>query len=329
MKIWIPAVKAGTGADTFFLNLARGLGRRGVIVEVSWFHRLAELLPHLLARARIPKGTDIIHTNSWYGFAFGRHAPALIVTVLHWVHSPDFKRRRGPLQGKYHDWLIRRYEHLSLARAKCVTAISNYTARQVSSDIPSISPVVIHPGVDTETFKPRSEPGPRARQFRLLHLGSPSRRKGFHLLPEIMKRLGDDFLLHYNKGPARPRATNMRYLGELDLAGLVREYQSCDALIFPTRYEGFGYVAAEAMSCGKPVIATDCSALPELVADGGTGILCPADDVNAFVAAAKRLREDSEACTRMGEAARQRMLAQYRLDTMIDRYLELYRAVAG
>ena len=52
-------------------------------------------------------------------------------------------------------------------------------------------------------------------------------------------------------------------------------YGSMDILLMPSVREGFGLSIAEAMACGLPVVATNCSAIPELIDDGKGGFLCP------------------------------------------------------
>jgi glycosyltransferase involved in cell wall biosynthesis len=84
----------------------------------------------------------------------------------------------------------------------------------------------------------------------------------------------------------------------------------------------------EAMGCGLPVIAASSSSLPEVVADGQTGLLCPVDDVAAFVAAARRLQSDAGLWRTMRLAARERAVARFSEAQQVQRYLDHYRALA-
>ena len=67
-------------------------------------------------------------------------------------------------------------------------------------------------------------------------------------------------------------------------------YNAVDVLVAPSLYEGFGITPAEAMACGTPVIASNTTALPEVV--GNAGILVPPTDIQAIAAAIKRLQQD-------------------------------------
>jgi glycosyltransferase involved in cell wall biosynthesis len=108
---------------------------------------------------------------------------------------------------------------------------------------------------------------------------------------------------------------------------LIKAYQQSDALLFPSRLEGFGYVALEAMACGKPVIAGANSALPEVVENGVTGLLCPTDDVHAFADACRRLAGDPEMVREYGEAARRRAEEVFSEDIIVPQYIRLYEQI--
>lgn len=85
---------------------------------------------------------------------------------------------------------------------------------------------------------------------------------------------------------------------------LVLLYNGATALLYPSRYEGFGLPALEAMACGTPVLASTGSALEELV--GEAGWLLPPDDGPAWAAALETIGRDSAARQRLAEAGRRR-----------------------
>ena len=114
-----------------------------------------------------------------------------------------------------------------------------------------------------------------------------------------------------------------------DMHQMVECYRSCDALLFPSRLEGFGLAALEAQACGLPVIATQGSSLVDVVEDGRTGLLCTMDDVEAFVAAARRLAKNPTEWREMGEAARQRVATLFSEEQSVSAYIECYRKVLG
>jgi len=88
--------------------------------------------------------------------------------------------------------------------------------------------------------------------------------------------------------------------------------------------EGFGYQIAEAVACGKPVITTNCSALPELIIDKRGGFLCEMDNVNDFVEKIKILSENKNLVEKMGQFNRQRAIKKFNLKKMEKKYQQLY-----
>jgi L-malate glycosyltransferase len=81
------------------------------------------------------------------------------------------------------------------------------------------------------------------------------------------------------------------------------------------------------MSSGLPVIASDCSSLPERVQQGDGGYLCEIGDIDAFVSAIKRLRDPALRAAQ-GAFNRSRAEDDFDLELMVDRYRDVFTAVA-
>lgn len=111
-----------------------------------------------------------------------------------------------------------------------------------------------------------------------------------------------------------------------DVAAWLRE---AEALVHPVRWEGFGLVLLEAMLSGKPVVATRVSSIPEIVADGETGVLVPPDDADGLAAAIESLLADPERARRLGAAGAQRAREEFSVDRMASSTLALYESVLG
>ncbi|MEB3220688.1 MAG: glycosyltransferase family 4 protein [Candidatus Sericytochromatia bacterium] len=90
-------------------------------------------------------------------------------------------------------------------------------------------------------------------------------------------------------------------------------YPATDVFVLPSRAEGYGMAAVEAMGFGLPVIATRISALQELVEDEVTGLLVPPDDPAQLAAAMARLLEDATLRARLGAAGRNAFLTQHEI----------------
>jgi glycosyltransferase involved in cell wall biosynthesis len=215
----------------------------------------------------------------------------------------------------------------SFKAADAIVAVSQFAADSLHRTSFADKVEVIHNWIDIDKYRPIEEKEPANKPFRLLFVGKQSRLKGADMLPAIMNQLGDDFHLSIAGTMRRTRGTvlpgNMSSLGWLNEAKLIRAYQECDALLFPSRSEGFGYTALEAMACGKPVIASNATALPEIVADGLTGVLCEAGDIEAFVNASRWLAADYLRSPAMGNAGRKRAVERFAESQSIEKYLRI------
>lgn len=326
IKVWFPAIRAGTGSDVFTRRLAQALEKRGLATEISWYPLACEPLAPLLRMARPPAGTDIIFANSWNGFAFRRAGVPLVVTLHHGGFHPTAQQHRSAAQSLYRRVLIAPFEKKSFAQADAITAVSRFAADSLQANWPgAIEIQVIYNWVDTTVFRPAEHTPPRdSDTFKLLFVGKLSRLKGADLLAPLMRRLGPRFELRIaGKGElCQDLPTNMRMLGWLDQAALVRAYQECDALILPSHSEGFGYAALEAMACGKPVIGSATAALPELISTERNGMLCECGNVAAFAAAVRALASDQGKARDYGMAARSTAL-EFSEARALDQYISV------
>ena len=330
MKIWFPSIRTESGSDVYVERLSQELRERGVDVVVSWFDHLYEIIPILLKKVPAPPNIDVIHANSWSAFAFRREHIPLVVTMHHLVHDREYAPYRSFAQAAYHTLLIRNYERKSIRVAEKVIAVSDYTAKVTEKYFGSGKISVIYNGIDTDYFSPGPASGFDSQHFNLLFVGSPSRRKGFDFLVRIMGELGSGYQLYYTSRPGRFRSSiseNCISLGKLDEDQLLEAYRNCDVLVFPSRYEGFGYVVAEAMACGKPVIAARTSSLPELIENGKNGILCSPDSIDEFVGAIKKIQYEKELAKNIGLNARMSIVNKFTLGQMVDKYIELYESI--
>ncbi|MRR18410.1 MAG: glycosyltransferase, partial [Deltaproteobacteria bacterium] len=83
----------------------------------------------------------------------------------------------------------------------------------------------------------------------------------------------------------------------------------------------------EAMSCGLPVVATDCSSLPELIDEGKGGFLCPVGDVDAFADRICHLAENARLRREMGDYNRAKVEKLFTLNRMIAEYQKLFEEI--
>ncbi len=98
---------------------------------------------------------------------------------------------------------------------------------------------------------------------------------------------------------------------------------SADIVVVPSRFEGFGLTALEAMGLSKPVIASRAGGLPEVLGD--TGRLVPVGDATAIADALVELSQDQILRTGLGRAARTRAKAEFGLSTIAARLVKIYQ----
>lgn len=199
---------------------------------------------------------------------------------------------------------------------------------------------VIHHGIDTDIYRP---PADRAAAFAASGLpgtygigcfGRLREQKGTDVFVEAMCRLlpnypdftaviigavTPDQQIFARGLRARVEAAGLqqrvRFLGELPIAEVPRWYQRISIYAFTSRNEGFGLTLLEAMASGNALVAARAGAATQLVVDGRTGILVPAGDVDALVAALEPLMRDPDQAAVMGRRARDRAVDDFGVDS--------------
>lgn len=101
-------------------------------------------------------------------------------------------------------------------------------------------------------------------------------------------------------------------------------YAAIDIYVCTSTSEAFSLVVAEAMACGKPVVATNVGGIPEVMSDGKTGFLVPPGDPDAVAEAAEPLLQDQTLRRLMGDCGRRRVQSEFSLERMITTHEKLY-----
>ncbi|MAE94889.1 MAG: glycosyl transferase family 1 [Deltaproteobacteria bacterium] len=190
--------------------------------------------------------------------------------------------------------------------------------------IPEKDVAVVYNGTDTELFRPYPEV---EKETDLIFIGrTEDRKKGIGTLLEALALLPEHVTLKIVDGRIPEHGlvpTLVRSLGLgdrvrvndrfLETPELVREYSTGRLAVVPSFFEGFGFPASEAMSCGLPVIANAAGALPEVVGtDGQAGRLVPPRDARAMAEAIGDILSSPERAAQMGRAARERVQKVFR-----------------
>jgi len=334
LRIWLPAIRAGSGADVFTLRLADALRRAGHEPLLQWFDHRYELMPWRLKRALPPPHIDLVHAGSWQGFAFKRAGIPLVVTEHQYVAHPVFAPYRNLPQALYHRLFAEQCAKRSYAEADAIVAVSEFCAVAMRKDLNK--PIeMIHNWVDTTLFSPNVSgmcSVPAGEVTRLLFIGNPSRRKGADVLPALATMLGERFEIRCLGGLRKSfkqekLPSNMRLLSSVVPEGMPDIYRSVDIVVIPTRYEPFGYVALEAMACGLPVVGFDSTGTAEICEQGKTALLAPVDDVAKLADYIRQLACEPNLRAQMGLAGRQRAVKCFSEAPAIMGYLSTYERV--
>ena len=261
---------------------------------------------------------------------------------------PRLIPRRGsefPLKDKRH------YRLVYLFDIHKVIVNSEATKRTMVKDapwFPNDKAVVIYNGIDTT---PYTQLGLHRNALRLklrTSIGAPSDAPIIALVGELNERKQHRVVIE-----AMPRvlesfpAVRAVFVGDGDdraaLEAIVKErglqdsicftgfradvpeiMMGCDAVLLPSRVEGFGYVLVEAMAAGIPCIATNTSSIPEIVEDGTTGILHAVGDAGALASAIVDLLSNPDRAHAMGEAGARVARAKFALSRMLDQVEEVF-----
>jgi glycosyltransferase involved in cell wall biosynthesis len=340
LRIWLPAIRAGSGADVFTSRLAEALEKAGHEPILQWFDHRYELMPWLLKRVEAPSDVDIVHAGSWQGFAFKRAGIPLVITEHQYVANPAFAPYRSLSQSLYHKLFCERWAKHSYRVAGAVVAVSEYCAAAMRVDVAE-SLTVIHNWVDCVRFSParptsedRKPLQEKLRPFKLLFVGNPSRWKGADLLPSIAEELGSEFEIQCLGGlranfDVKRLPANMKLLPQIEPTGMPAVYRAVDAALVPTRYEAFGYIALEAMACGLPVLGFDSSGTAEVCRNGETALLAKVDDVGGLASYARQLAGDRSLLARMSAAGRKRAIDYFDESKAVTAYLTVYKQVSA
>jgi len=273
----------------------------------------------------------ILHASSSKAGVLGRLAAWLagVPIRIFTVHGWAFSASHGPVSGLYR-WADRVVKALTTVTI-CV-AESELTSGLSAGTCDERTTVVIHNGVDPRAALPRErrEDGPP----RIVSVGRLQGPKDPLTLIRALEALRGPFTaVIVGDGPDRPAVkAELDRLGLGDAVELAGERHdvpellaAADIFVLSSRSEGLPLSILEAMSAGRPVVATRVGGVPELVVDGETGLLVPAGDPSSLAAAIERLLEDPALRERLGAAGRARIAERFDLDRCRREHLELYR----
>ena len=332
MKVLFPLIQAGSGADVFTHNLVSGLKQSSLAADIQHLPGWSGYIPPIMGKLCNSEGYDIIHSNLWNGFAFAGLKP-VVATSHSAVRLPELKKYQS-LSQKIFYRLVSRWEKSTLNSADTVCCVSKFAAQYLERMYGYSDTKIVYNGVNTNIFCPKIiEDNVNLKHekstIKLFFSGNTRLMKGFDLIPVIMKQLGNGYSLTLASGLRNQKKRNYQYnivdLGRVEPNQMPQFYRDTDIFLFPTRLEGFSLTVLEAMSCGNPIVTTNTSSLPEQVIDGKGGFLCEMDNVKDFAESIRIIAEDSSLRREMGRFNRERVIAKFSLERMVQEYIKVYK----
>jgi 1,2-diacylglycerol 3-alpha-glucosyltransferase len=295
------------------------------------------------------KGFDLVHTQYHPDIFVGNYAKSLygIPHVFTYHGFAPIKFWMNPLQKlKMIDHRVGTFLAVKFALNHIIT-VSKFLKKELISfyRFPDQKISVIYNGVDTERFNPKVD-GLRLREKLnigknpvVLYLGRLAPYKGINYfikaIPYVLKQIPSaKFLTAGSIRYDAPRVhelinklgvkKSLIFLGHIPDDELPQVYATCDVFCYPSLWEGFGIPPIEAQACGKPVVAFNHCALPEVISNNETGILVPARDYVGLAKAIVDLILDEDKRIEMGRKAREKVEKVFSWDLAAEKTIKVY-----
>jgi glycosyltransferase involved in cell wall biosynthesis len=324
------------GFEMEMLSARRGPWGTGVRIPKRT--RRAPLDFSLWLRRRLPEVATALAPDLWHalggpgGVLLFRHPPRapLVYTANHTYRTAHGRRLATRPLGGMEARAYRFSEH--------VIAVSASTASSLAKDydVPSQKITVIPVGIETEWLQPVDD---KEERDTILFVGRLVPIKGVQHFVAIFRDLIKEFpdlraevcgegpLYNAVVGAAKEFEGRLLVMGKVSESDLASAYRRARLLVVPSRYEGLGSVALEAMAAGTPVLATDVPGLTDLKG-GGVELVAP-EDTAGLLKAARGILVDQSRWDEMSAAARQAVVEHYSWDAVRPQIAEVYRSVLG
>ncbi|HEU0014553.1 MAG TPA: glycosyltransferase family 4 protein [Longimicrobium sp.] len=253
--------------------------------------------------------------------------------TVHHVSGPTARERWGPALGP----AIGRVERAMIRRAARLSATSLATHALLRRIAPDVGIDMVYAGVPDELFALERRPEDFLLYFGRLDVfqkGLDTLLEAFALL--VRQRPGLELrIAGRGKDAARVAElartlgveANVRMLGAVSEAERQALFATAAVQLMPSRFEGFGMVAAEAMAAGVPLVAAAAGSLPEVVDAPRGGVLVPPGDAPALADAAARLLDDPAARQALSATAR-RSAERFRWAAVADDHFHFLQRIA-
>jgi glycosyltransferase involved in cell wall biosynthesis len=313
-------------------------------VQTDYLCISSDIDPCLIARLvryMRQRPVDMVHTHLFHADIYGTLAAHLagIHRVVSTKHGFNPWRRQ-----RLYGWLDR----LAACGQTQIITISDAIGQWLEQveRLPATKMSTVHYALDVERFRGDQRMSPLFATLSRPLVGTVTRllhQKGVHILLDAfaacLRHVPQASLVVLGDGPERPAleaqvrahrmAQRVHFLGYMDTTDVSAIMQGVDIFAFPTFGEGFGLVLLEAMAWGKPVVASQVMAIPEIVSHEETGLLVPPGDATSLAQALLRLMQDPLLCHRLGMAGQRRVERTFTVERMVQQTVCVYDQLLG
>ena len=345
----LPELKAPLNVEVYYVSAFRpGIH---ILEEKSFVNLLISFSFSIMLALKLfsmRKKYDIVHFQ-------GASLPLIVCLpllkllrkkVIAKVLASGLGTEAGSLRGKY--LFVGNLLAYVLRKTDAFVAISQEIADGLKNDGVETKKIIkISNFVDTEKFYPvKSEVKHRIKAALALDesivinfTGRIVERKGLDFLinafAQTKELLSSSILIIVGAGTDESKMKNLvsklgidnniRFLGHA--SEIVRFYKASDIFVLPSFAEGMPNSLLEAMACGLPIIASKIGGVVDVVQDERSGILFESGDMSGLSSAMVRLAKDDALRQRLGAEARKRILEDFSVEGIVDKYIKLYKTV--
>lgn len=234
--------------------------------------------------------------------------------------------KRNSLEWRLLHWVMR--------RAKRVVVIDQATLNAVQCFAPKVDAILIPNCVNVDELPKKCKSVSDSRT--VLFVGWVTPAKGVGELIEAWKVatpvgwkldiVGPGSFDYRQALIEKHEPENVEFVGELEHAEAMERMAKCDVFVLPSYTEGFPNVIAEAMALGRPIIATDVGAIPEMLQEGA-GVLVKSRDAAQLAEAIRDVTESAELREELGRLASRRAKECYAIDAVFERYMQIWKSI--
>jgi glycosyltransferase involved in cell wall biosynthesis len=293
-----------------------------------------------LSRALSRLKPDIVHAHDPHGVAMASVALSMLTTPpappLVVSRRVDFRLKRN----SFSRWKYRQV-NLFIASSDAIRDLL------VQDGVAAGQVVTVHEGIDVDRMAGIGDANVH-EAFWLPHgapvvgnvaalVGHKGQRHLIDAMPLVIREVPDARLVILGEGELRPQLEHQVKHLHLDKhvvlpgfrADVLALIKGFDMFVMSSETEGLGTSLLDAMAAGKACIGTCVGGIPEVIADGVTGLLVPPHDPPALAGAVVRLLKNGDLRTRMGEAGLERVRTHFSVEKMVEGTLTAYASVAN